>query len=65
MREIGPVWHGFCIIKGMQPKKNYTHEEALELATEWGLYNEVKYEMEHGCTPNEALYEWDLLEFDI
>ena len=49
----------------MTPKKDYTYEEALELATEWGLQNEVKYEMEYGSTPNEALYEWDLLEFDV
>ena len=45
--------------------KEYSYNEALDIATEWGLYNEVKYEMEHGLTPNEALYEWDLLEFDL
>ena len=45
----------------METNKNYTYEEAIELAIEYGLQNEVRYEMAHGCTPNEALYEWDLI----
>lgn len=45
--------------------KNYSREEALALAEKYNLQDEVKCELEHGCTPTEALYEWDLLDFDL
>jgi len=37
----------------------YTYEEAIAAATEYGLLEEVKYLMDHGFTPDEALREWD------
>ena len=37
-------------------------EEAITIAHEYGLEEEVIYEMDmNGCTPEEALYKWDLL----
>lgn len=38
-----------------------TREEALALASKHNLEIEVAYEMDHnGCTPDEALREWDV-----
>ncbi len=38
-----------------------TREEAIDIADEYGLGNEVIYEMDNGASPWQALYEWDLL----
>lgn len=37
----------------------YTYEEAIAEAAKWGLEEEVKYLMDHGFTPDEALREWN------
>lgn len=37
----------------------YTREEALAIAKECGIVEEVTYLMDHGYTPDEALREWD------
>lgn len=37
----------------------YTYEEAIAAAANYGLKEEVKYLMDHGFTPDEALREWD------
>lgn len=37
----------------------YTYEEAIAAAANYGLEEEVKYLMEHGYTPDEALREYD------
>jgi hypothetical protein len=37
----------------------YTYEEAVAAAANYGLEEEVKYLMDHGFTPDEALREWD------
>ena len=37
----------------------YTYEEAIAAAANYGLEEEVKYLMDHGYTPDEALREWD------
>lgn len=39
----------------------YTREEALAIAKEYGMVQEISYLMEHGFTPDEALREWDCL----
>ena len=44
--------------------KQITPDEALKRAKEYGLTKEVKDELDHGATPWEALYEWDLFEID-
>lgn len=38
---------------------HYTYEEAIAAAAVYGLQYEVKYLMDHGFTPDEALREWD------
>lgn len=42
----------------------YTYEEAIAVAANYGLEEEVKYLMDHGYTPDEALREWDCQEED-
>lgn len=39
----------------------YTYEEAIDVAANYGLAEEIKYLMDHGFTPDEALREWDCL----
>ena len=48
----------------VQRHKQITLDEALKRSKEYGLTKEVKDELDHGATPWEALYEWDLLEID-
>lgn len=38
-----------------------TREEALKIARKYGLENEVDYAMQNGYSPEEALYEWDIV----
>ena len=38
-----------------------TIEEALATARKYGLEYEVQQEMDNGSSPEEALYEWDIL----
>jgi len=38
----------------------YTRAEALAIAKRYNLEYEVIMAMEHGCTPDEALQEWDI-----
>lgn len=45
-------------------KYNITVDEALMRAEKYGLIYEVKRELENGASPWEALYEWDLLNFE-
>jgi hypothetical protein len=37
-----------------------TEEEALNIAKQYFLYNEVKECLDEGLTPEQALMEWDL-----
>ncbi len=39
----------------------HTREEALAAAKQYHLEHEVLTAMECGCTPDEALEEWDIL----
>lgn len=38
----------------------YTKEQALEIAKGYGLECEVQQSMKYGCTPDEALQDWDI-----
>lgn len=38
-----------------------TREEALKIAKKYGLEKEVDYAMQNGYSPEEALYEWDIV----
>jgi len=44
--------------------KQYTKEEALQRAKEYGLEEEVAYAIAHGLTPDEALEDWDIYPYD-
>ena len=45
--------------------KNITYTEALNIARQYGLEGEVAYMInEMGASPWEALYEWDLVNYD-
>lgn len=48
----------------VEEMKNFTKEEALQRAREYGLEDEVATAMAHGLTPDEALEDWDLYPFD-
>jgi len=41
----------------------YTRPEALAIARKYHLESEVLTAMEHGCTPDEALQEWDIYPY--
>jgi hypothetical protein len=41
-----------------------TKEEALQIAQNYGLEEEVMEGMAHGCTPDEALQDWDIYPYD-
>ena len=45
------------------PPSKYTRAEALAIAKRYNLEKEVIEAMKHGCTPDEALQEWDLYEY--
>ena len=36
-------------------------EKAIKIAKKFGLEEEVKIELEHGATPEEALTEWGII----
>lgn len=40
-----------------------TREEAISIACKYNLQAEVTWCINHGYTPEEALYEWDLYTF--
>jgi len=46
-----------------EPSK-YTKDEALAIAREHELDAEVMMAIKHGCTPDEALQEWDIYPYD-
>lgn len=46
-----------------KPSK-YTKDEALAIAREHELDAEVMMAIKHGCTPDEALQEWDIYPYD-
>ena len=43
---------------------SYTKETALSIAKEHELDAEVLMAIKHGCTPDEALQEWDIYPYD-
>lgn len=52
-------WYRLC-----PAPSRYTRPEALEIARRYHLEYEVIKAMDHGCTPDEALQEWDIFPFD-
>ena len=44
--------------------KKFTRSQALITAAKYGLQREVAYEIDHNnLTPEEALAEWDILQY--
>lgn len=43
---------------------HFTRPEALAIARKHNLEYEVIKAMDHGCTPDEALQEWDIYPYD-
>lgn len=41
----------------------YTRPEALAIAKEYGLEYEVIKAMDYGCSPDEALQDWDIYPY--
>ena len=46
-----------------EPSK-FTRAEALDIARKYKLESEVITAMEHGCSPDEALQEWDIYPYN-
>lgn len=45
-------------------ERDYSYDEAIEIAKENGLDEEVRYEMTHNdLSPNQALKEWDVYPY--
>jgi len=57
----------FLQLKGLfyisEPSR-YTAEEALEIARKYHLEEGVKMAMEQGLSPDEALQDWDIYQYD-
>lgn len=47
--------------KTKKPFRQMTESEAIKIAASHGLQWEVSQAIKSGCTPAEALREWDLL----
>lgn len=48
-------------VKAAKPSMVKTAEDALRIASKFGLEAEVQKELDKGATPLEALSEWDIL----
>ena len=46
-----------------QQPSRFTRDEALDIAREHELDAEVMMAMKQGCTPDEALQEWDIYPY--
>ena len=57
MAKIGVV----ITVETAKPSVVKTAEDALRIASKFGLEAEVKYELDNGATPFEALREWDII----
>lgn len=46
-------------------EKDYSYEEALEIAEEYGLENEIRHSINYcGATPAQALKDWDIYPYE-
>lgn len=50
--------------KFLPSPSRYTRPEALAIARKHNLEYEVIKAMDHGCTPDEALQEWDIYPYN-
>lgn len=49
------------VVKTAKPSVVKTAEDALRIASKFGLEAEVQHELDNGATPLEALREWDIV----
>ena len=61
-RLITLFWRWWYRLRSTPSK--YTRPEALAIARKYNLEYEVIKAMDHGCTPDEALQEWDIYPYD-
>ena len=62
--KIATIFWRWWYTKVHPSPSKYTREEALAIAREHELDAEVMMAMKHGCTPDEALQEWDIYPYD-
>ena len=63
MKVITMFWRWWY--RHHQQPSRFTREEALAIARKYKLEFEVLTAMEQGCTPDEALQEWDIFPYEI
>ena len=70
MRERKPYQKEKCRVRNllklndMKKNQEITKEFAMEKAKRFGLEQEVAFAIKTGCSPKEALQEWDLWDYD-
>lgn len=60
-KEIKATTTMVVTVKTVKPSVVKTAEDALRIASKFGLEAEVQKELDKGATPLEALSEWDIL----
>ena len=60
-KEIKVTTTMVAAVKTAKPSMVKTAEDALRIASKFGLEAEVQKELDKGATPLEALREWDIL----
>lgn len=58
--RLEPVYKFFKKFLSLFRSSGVTKEEALAIARKYNLETEVAQAMKYGCSPEEALEEWDL-----
>ena len=46
-----------------RPHSRHSREQAMAIARKYGLEREVEAALRQGCTPDEALQEWDIYPY--
>lgn len=63
MKIITSFWR-WWYTKVNRSSSKYTRPEALAIARKYGLEYELIKAMDYGCTPDEALQEWDIFPYE-
>ena len=58
--RLEPLYELFSKLESLFRTSRVTKAEALEIARQHNLEAEVREAMRNGCSPEEALEEWDL-----
>lgn len=57
-----PLWKWWH--KHHPTASHFTKKEVLQIARDYKLEAEIIEAMKHGCTPDEALQEWDIYPYN-